>query len=250
MQVVIATKAFYPVSDGAEQPRPVAQAPVRCDRRFAAAAGRRLRRPLSDPPLRSRDADRGDAVERCTTSSRRQGALHRRLEHVRVAVHEDARHLRRARLDALRVDAESLQPGLPRGRARDAAALPRGRHRRDPVESAGARISRRQPPRRATAARRCARRPTSSRTSMYYAEGDFTIADRAAAHRRAARRQADADRAGVAARASRASPRRSSALRSWRTSTKPSPRSACSSSPRRSRFLEEPYQPHRILGHA
>ena len=57
--------------------------------------------------------------------------------------------VRRARLDAVRVDAEPLQPGLPGGRARDAAALPRGGHRRHPVEPAGARLSGRQPaPRR------------------------------------------------------------------------------------------------------
>ena len=72
---------------------------------------------------------------------------------------------RRARLDAVRLDAEPLQPGLSRGRARDAAALPRGGHRRDPVEPAGARLPRRQPaPRRPRRDDR-ARRPTTSPTS-------------------------------------------------------------------------------------
>ena len=52
--------------------------------------------------------------------------------------------LGRAWAGALRHHAESLQPGLSRRRARDDAAVPRGRHRRDPLESAGARLPRRQ----------------------------------------------------------------------------------------------------------
>ena len=43
------------------------------------------------------------------------------------------------RLDALRHDAEPPQPALPRGRARDDAAVPRPGHRRDAVEPAGPR---------------------------------------------------------------------------------------------------------------
>ena len=52
-------------------------------------------------------------------------------------------------LDAVRLDAESLQPDLSRRRARDDAALPGRRHRRDSVEPAGAR-----PPGAAMGARR------------------------------------------------------------------------------------------------
>ena len=44
---------------------------------------------------------------------------------VRLAVHEDARRLARPRLDALRLHAAAVQPGLSRGGARDAAAVPR-----------------------------------------------------------------------------------------------------------------------------
>ena len=44
-----------------------------------------------------------------------------------------------ARLDAVRLDAGPLQPALPRGGARDAAALRRPGRRRDPVEPPGAR---------------------------------------------------------------------------------------------------------------
>ena len=61
---------------------------------------------------------------------------------------------RSARLDAVRLDAEPLQPRLPRGRARDDAALPRGGHRRHPVEPARARLPRRQPPQGGLAATR------------------------------------------------------------------------------------------------
>ena len=41
-----------------------------------------------------------------------------------------------SRLDAVRLDAEPLQPALSRGRARDDAALPRRGHRRHPLEPA------------------------------------------------------------------------------------------------------------------
>src|SRR5205823_1358598 len=44
------------------------------------------------------------------------------------------------RLDAVRIDAESLQPHLSRRRTRNAAALHRRRNRRHSVESAGARL--------------------------------------------------------------------------------------------------------------
>ena len=45
---------------GRERPRALAQARLGLDRRVAAAAGHRLRRPLPDPPLGSAHADRGD----------------------------------------------------------------------------------------------------------------------------------------------------------------------------------------------
>ena len=109
------------------------------DRRQPAPARHRLRRPLPDPPLGSAHADRGDAGGAARRRAGRQGALHRRLVDVRVAVRQGAARRRTPRLDALRVDAELRQPALPRGGARDAAAVPRRRHRRDPVEPAGAR---------------------------------------------------------------------------------------------------------------
>ena len=73
-----------------EPARPVAQAPLRRHRRLAAPARHRLRRPLPDPPLRLRHADRGNARGAPRHRQGRQGALHRRVEHVRLAVREDA----------------------------------------------------------------------------------------------------------------------------------------------------------------
>ena len=59
----------------------------------------------------------------------------------------------RARLDPLRVHAGPLQPGLPRGGAGDAPALPRPGRRRDPVEPAGPRTAGAGPRRRAATTR-------------------------------------------------------------------------------------------------
>ncbi len=70
-----------------------------------------------------------------------QGPLHRREQHVRVAVREGAG----GRRDAVRVDAEPLQPRVPRGGAGDDPAVHRPGGRRDPVEPAGPWPARRQP---------------------------------------------------------------------------------------------------------
>ena len=69
-----------------------------------------LRRPLPDPPLGPAHADRGDDGGAARRRARGQGALHRREQHVRVAVRQGPARRRRARLDALRLDAEPLQP--------------------------------------------------------------------------------------------------------------------------------------------
>ena len=84
----------------------------------------RLRRPVPDPPLGPRDADRGDHGGAARRGAQRQGPLHRRLHDVRLAVRQGAAHRRAPRLDPIRLDAEPLQPGLPRGGARDDPALP------------------------------------------------------------------------------------------------------------------------------
>ena len=89
--------------------------------------GHRLRRPLPDPPLGLRDADRGDARGAARRREGRQGPLPRRLVDVRLAVLQGALPGRPPRLDAVRLDAEPLQPALPRGGAGDAAASARPR---------------------------------------------------------------------------------------------------------------------------
>ena len=72
-------------------------------------------------------------------------------QHVRLAVRQGPARGRAQRLDPVRLDAEPLQPGLPRGGAGDDPALPRPGRRRHPVEPAGPRLARRQPhPRRAS----------------------------------------------------------------------------------------------------
>ena len=124
-EVVIATKVYGPMRAGAERPRPVAQGDPARDRRQPEAPRHRLRRPLPDPPLGRRDAHRGDDGGAARRREGGQGALPRRLVDVRLAVRQGAARRRAERLDALRLDAEPLQPALPRGGARDGAALPR-----------------------------------------------------------------------------------------------------------------------------
>ena len=136
-----------------ERPRPGAQGHLPGDRRQPAPARHGLRRPLPDPSLGRPHADRGDARGAARRGQGRQGALHRRVVDVRVAVRDGAAGGDAARLDALRHDAEPRQPALPRGGARDAAAVPRRRDRRAAVEPAGprpadARLARDDVPRR------------------------------------------------------------------------------------------------------
>jgi 1-deoxyxylulose-5-phosphate synthase len=63
-----------------------------------------------------------------------QGALHRRLVDACLAVRPRPRHCREKRMDPFRQHAEPRQPPLPRGGARNAAALRSRGHRRHPVE--------------------------------------------------------------------------------------------------------------------
>ena len=67
-EVVIATKVHGAMRPGPNGAGPVAQGDLPRDRREPAPARHRLRRPLSDPPLGLRDADRGDARGARTTS--------------------------------------------------------------------------------------------------------------------------------------------------------------------------------------
>ena len=67
---------------------PVAQGDPRAGRRVADAARHRLHRPVPDPPLRRGHAGRGDDGGAARHHQGRQGALHRRLLDVRVAVRQ------------------------------------------------------------------------------------------------------------------------------------------------------------------
>ena len=211
-QVVIATKAFFPIKDG-----PNARGLSR-KHLFDAIdgsltrLGHGLRRPLPDPSLRSRHANRGDPVGAARHRQGGEGPLHRRLEHGGVAVREDAARRGSPRLDPLRVDAEPLQPDLPRGGARDAPALPRGGDRRHPVEPARARVSRRQPAegRRGATARA---KTDEFAHQLYYSDDDFVVADRVGGGRGTNRRRSRRRSRSPGCSRSPASPRLSSARR-------------------------------------
>ena len=95
-EVVVATKVFMPMTPGRERRRPVAQAHPRGDRRVARAAGDGLRRPVPDPPLGRPHADRGDDGGAARRRAGRQGPLHRRQQHVRLAVRQGPARRRRA----------------------------------------------------------------------------------------------------------------------------------------------------------
>ena len=73
----IFTKVYWPTGPGAQRPRAVPQAHPGVDRRLAAPAAHRLRRPLPGAPLRRRDAARGDDGGLRRRRALRQGALHR-----------------------------------------------------------------------------------------------------------------------------------------------------------------------------
>ena len=126
-EVVIATKVFYPSRQGPQRQGPVAQGDHDRDRRQPPPARHGLRRPLPDPSLGLRDADRGDARSPARRGEGRQGAVHRRLLDVRLAILQGALPRRPPRLDAVRLDAEPLQPALSRGGARDDGPLRRRR---------------------------------------------------------------------------------------------------------------------------
>ncbi|SCE03447.1 hypothetical protein GA0115252_12809 [Streptomyces sp. DfronAA-171] len=161
-------------AQGPQRRRALAQGDPARDRREPEAARHRLRGPLPDPPLRPGDARRGDDGGAPRRREGGQGALHRGEFDVRLAVLEAPVHGGGARLDALRGDAGPLQPALPRGGARDAAALRGPGRGRAAVEPAGARAAspvrgtrRRSGRARTSSARRSTRRGTarSSRRS-------------------------------------------------------------------------------------
>ena len=135
-EVVIATKVYFPTRKDPNGRGLSRKAILSGDRREPPAARHRLRRPVPDPPLGLRDADRGDARGAARRREGGQGPLPRRLVDVRLAVLQGAPPGRPPRLDAVRLDAGPLQPALPRGGAGDAGPLRRRGDRRAPLEPA------------------------------------------------------------------------------------------------------------------
>ena len=91
-EVVVATKVFNRMGPDPNAAGLSRKHIMHGHRRLPAAARHGLRGPLPDPPLGPRDADRGDPGGPERRGARRQGALHRGLQHVRVAVHEGPGH--------------------------------------------------------------------------------------------------------------------------------------------------------------
>ena len=89
-EYVVATKVYGPTMPG-ENGRGLSRKHIMASiDALAAAARARLRRPLPDPPLGSAHPDRGDDGGAARRRQGGQGALHRREQHVRVAVREGA----------------------------------------------------------------------------------------------------------------------------------------------------------------
>ncbi len=97
--------------------RSLAQGDPPRNRREPEATRDGLRRPLPDSSLGQRDADRRDDGGASRRRPHGQGAVPGRVVHACLAIRQGAARGRETRLDTLRVDAEPLQPPLPRGGA-------------------------------------------------------------------------------------------------------------------------------------
>ena len=144
----LATKCFGPHGPAAVGPGQLAAStsstPIDAS---PAPAADRLRRPLPAPRLRPRHADRRDAAAPSTTSC--APARSRYVGCSNFLAYQVARALGRSEvLGVARFDsrAAALQPAVPRDRARAAAAVRRGGHRRDPLQPARRRLAHRQAP--------------------------------------------------------------------------------------------------------
>ena len=174
-----------------------------------------------------------------------QGALHRRVVDVRLAVLQGAVRGRPARLDALRVDAEPLQPALPRGGARDDAAV-RGRGRRRCCPGARSRAA----ASRATGTTRPSAASTDEFGRTLYAshvESDRRIVERVRDGRGGARRPARAGRAGLDAVEARRDVADRRLLEAAHL-TDALAALALRLTPEEIASLEEPYVPHPVVG--
>ena len=136
--------------------------------------------------------------------------------------------------------------------ARKSARCCRSAARRASGSSRGARSRAASSPATAAgpiAATRCARKTDDFAHKLYYAESRLHGRRPRGRARRAPRRQADADRAGVAAGAARRDRADRRRLEAGAPRRSRGGASTCGSTPRSCAFLEEPYQPHAVLGH-
>ena len=240
--VVIATKVHGRMRPGPERRGPVAQGDPHRDRPQPAPPRHRLRRPLPDPPVGPAHADRGDDGGAARRRARRQGPLPRRFVDGRLAVRQGPARRRARGLDAVRQHAAALQPRLPRGGARDAAAVRRPGGRGHPVEPARARPA--DPPvghrHRAQPHRRVRQDAVRRAGPRHRRDGR--------GRRRRARREPGAGGAGVGAAAAGRHRARSSARPSRSTSPTPSPPSSCGSATTSWRGSPRPTRPGRSPG--
>ena len=161
-EVVIATKTFNPMADGAD--RGLARARIsRQVETSLAPSRRRARSALPRARLRPRRPAGGDTPRVRRARSGREGRRRGRLELQRGAARRGARALRARGPDAVRVGAELLLAARA-GRPRDGLpALPRARARLHAVQPARRRLADGEVPSRRGAAARVAHDPPAGR---------------------------------------------------------------------------------------
>ena len=230
-----------------ERRRAVAQGDPARDRRQPAAPGHGLRRPVPDPPLGPGHADRGDDGGAARRRQGRQGALHRRVVDVRLAVRQGAA---RGRPRTAGRASSPCSPTTTCSTARRSARCCRcAATRASGVIPWSPLAPRPADPRPGTTHTRALADRRFGKTLYRAHRGRPTARRRGGGRgRRGARRAARAGGAGLAAGASRASPRRSSARPSRRTWTMPSRRWTLTLQPDEVAALEAPYLPHAVVG--
>src|SRR5579863_2154533 len=110
-------------------------------RELAAAAGHGFYRSVSDPPLGPEDAHRGNARSAGFAGAGGESALPGSEQHGGLAALEGALYGQGKSMAPVLLDAEPLQPDLPRGRTRSNPAVHGSGIGVDPLESSGARLS-------------------------------------------------------------------------------------------------------------
>ena len=129
---------LHAVARRAQHAGPFAQGDHPVGGRQPAASRHGLHRSAADSPLRPEHADRSDSGSPRSPGALGQGAAHRRVHHACLALHACPARIGNERLGEVRLHAEPLQPHLPRGRARNDAAVHRSGRRDHAVEPARA----------------------------------------------------------------------------------------------------------------